>query len=57
MQVSATYKDKCAERTDAALRALVCLLARQAAQDTIATSPAPSAEEGEPGSHGGQAND
>ena len=58
MHASATYEDdECAERTEAALRALVCLLARQAAQDTIAKTTDHSAEDGEPGDHGGQAND
>ena len=57
MQASATYEDKCAERTDAALRALVCLLARQAAQDATARATGLSAEDGEPGDQGGQAND
>lgn len=57
MQASATIEDdECAKRIDAALRALVCLLARQAAQETFATSTVPAVEGGEPGKHGGQAN-
>lgn len=57
MQASATIEeDEGVKRIDAALRALVCLLARQAAQETIAKSTASSAEEDEPGKHAGPTN-
>lgn len=57
MQASATIEDdEGVKRIDAALRALVCLLARQAAQETIAKTPSLSAEEGEPCDNAGQTN-
>lgn len=54
MQASAKNENtEASERTSAALHALMRLLARQAALDAISSS-APSADEYEPGKHGGQ---